>query len=39
MSAQVVPSSAPTQLLRVREGFVLHQALHAVAKLGMKTAA
>lgn len=33
MSAQVASSIAPTQLLRVREGFVLHQALHAVAKL------
>ncbi len=35
MSAPVVPSIAPTQLLRVRDGFVLHQALYAVAKLGV----
>jgi len=35
MSAPVASSIAPTQLLRVREGFVLHQALHAVAKLGV----
>jgi hypothetical protein len=35
MSTPVASSVAPTQLLRVREGFVLHQALHAVAKLGI----
>lgn len=35
MSAPVASSMAPTQLLRVREGFVLHQALHAVAKVGV----
>jgi hypothetical protein len=35
MTAQVVSSAAPTQLLRVRDGFILHQALYAVAKLGV----
>src|SRR5260370_41088803 len=35
MSAPVVPSIAPTQWLRARDGFVLHQALYAVAKLGV----
>jgi len=35
MSAQAGPLPAPTQLLRARDGFVLHQALYAVAKLGV----
>jgi O-methyltransferase/methyltransferase family protein len=35
MKAEVVSNSAPTQLLQTREGFILHQALYAVAKLGV----
>jgi len=35
MSAQLASSIAPTQLLRAREGFILHQALYAAAKLGV----
>jgi hypothetical protein len=35
MSTQVTSGIAPTQLLRARDGFVLHQALYAVAKLGV----
>src|SRR5205814_252575 len=35
MTAQSASSIAPTQLLHAREGFLMHQALHAVAKLGV----
>jgi O-methyltransferase domain len=35
MKAQTAPSPIPAQLLRAREGLLMHQALAAVAKLGV----
>ena len=35
MTSQAPPASGPLQLLQVRDGLIVHQALYAVAKLGV----